>query len=105
MVLMLAARGAVRMGTPWASSGQNQAYRRSLFDLVGGFEEIIGRLQGDDSLFLQIARRRGAARVVFADDPAPMVRTEPSDNRGHFLRPRIPWDADALAMLVYNPGC
>ena len=103
MVLMLAARGAVRMGTPWASSGQNQAYRRSLFDLVGGFEEIIGRLQGDDSLFLQIARRRGAARVVFADDPAAMVRTEPSDNLGHFLRQRIRWAADALAMVVYNP--
>ncbi|MCH8328361.1 MAG: hypothetical protein IID15_07560 [Candidatus Marinimicrobia bacterium] len=74
-----------------------------MFDLVGGFEGLIGRLQGDDSLFLQIARRDGAARVVFADDPAAIVRTEPSDSLGHFLRQRMRWAADALAMVRYNP--
>ena len=103
LMLMLAGRSAVRMGTPWASSGQNQAYRRSLYDAAGGLEGLAGRLQGDDSLFLQLARRRVGARVAFAEGPGAAVMTEPSEGPGHFLRQRLRWAADVLIMLRINP--
>ncbi|MCH7858436.1 MAG: glycosyltransferase [Candidatus Marinimicrobia bacterium] len=104
MMLMLAARGATLMGTPWASSGQNQAYRRSTYDRAGGFLDLANRLQGDDALFLQVARRKAQARVTFATDPASQVATEPSESLRHFLFQRIRWAGDAVAMWRWNMG-
>ncbi|MEE9161361.1 MAG: glycosyltransferase, partial [Candidatus Neomarinimicrobiota bacterium] len=77
-LLMLATRGATLMGTPWACSGQNQAYRRTLYDAVGGFRNLAGQVQGDDSLFLQLARRKARARVAFATDHDTRVVTAPA---------------------------
>ncbi len=104
-LLMLAARGATLMGTPWASSGQNQAYRRALYDAVGGFHDLAGQLQGDDTLFLQLARRsKAGARVAFATDPHTRVVTAPAPSTAHFLAQRIRWAADVLATWRYNPA-
>ncbi|MFB0516917.1 MAG: glycosyltransferase, partial [Candidatus Neomarinimicrobiota bacterium] len=102
VMLMLAARGATLMGTPWASSGQNQAYRRSVYEQVGGFRDVARRLQGDDSLFLQVARRRARARVTFATDPESRVMTDPAGSLERFIFQRIRWAGDALAMWRYN---
>ena len=103
-ILMLAARGAALMGTHWACSGQNQAYRRSLYEGMGGFSALAHRLQGDDSIFLQLARKRANARVTFAIHPRSQVVTAPSESLQHFLYQRIRWAADALAMWRYNPA-
>lgn len=103
LMLMLAGRSAVLLGTPWASSGQNQAFRRSVFEATNGYHDLAGRLYGDDALYLQVARRKAGARVAFADAAEAMVKTEPSEDMSHFLRQRIRWAADAKAMLRFNP--
>ncbi len=103
-LLMLAARGAAMMGTPWASSGQNQAYRRDVYEQVGGFSKLADRLQGDDSLFLQVARRQAKARVTFACDADCRVITNSVGSTGQLLLQRIRWAGDALAMLRFNPA-
>jgi cellulose synthase/poly-beta-1,6-N-acetylglucosamine synthase-like glycosyltransferase len=103
-MLMLAARGAIMMGTPWASSGQNQAYRRLVYERAGGFQKLVGRLQGDDSLFLQVARRRAKARITFATDPDTRVVTDPAESPGQLIYQRIRWASDAVAMWRFNPA-
>lgn len=103
VMLMLAARGATLMGTPWASSGQNQAYRRSVYERAGGFGDLAHRLQGDDSLFLQVARKRAGVRVTFATDPEGQVVTDPAGSLEQLLFQRIRWAGDAVAMWRYNP--
>ncbi|MFC1543332.1 glycosyltransferase [Candidatus Neomarinimicrobiota bacterium] len=103
-MLMLAARGATLMGTPWASSGQNQAYRRSVYDRVEGFKKLAHRLQGDDSLFLQVARRRAKARVTFATDLDTKVVTDPAGSLKQLVYQRIRWAGDAVAMWRFNPA-
>jgi len=103
-LLMLAARGATMMGTPWASSGQNQAYRRALYERVGGFSKLADRLQGDDSLFLQVTRRQAKAGVTFAGDPECRVITTSAGSLKQLLLQRIRWAGDALAMLRFNPA-
>jgi len=103
-MLMLAARGATMMGTPWASSGQNQAYRRSVYERVGGFRDLSNRLQGDDSLFLQVARRRAKIQVAFATDPESRVMTDPTGSLEQLVLQRIRWAGDAAAMWRYNPA-
>ena len=103
-MLMLVARGAALMGTPWASSGQNQGYRRSVYERAGGFEELAGRLQGDDSLFLQVARRRARARITFATAPDSRAVTDPADSLKQLLYQRVRWAGDAAAMWRFNPA-
>ena len=103
-MLMLAARGATMMGTPWASSGQNQAYRRSVYERAGGYQKLAHRLQGDDSLFLQLARRRAEARVTFATDPDCRIVTDPAESLKQLIYQRIRWAGDAVAMWRFNPA-
>ncbi|UCH09823.1 MAG: glycosyltransferase [Fidelibacterota bacterium] len=104
VMLMLAARGATLMGTPWASTGQNQAYRRQVYERAGGFEALAHRLQGDDSLFLQVARKRAKVRVTFATSPESQVVTDPTTSLEQFIFQRIRWASDAVAMWRYTPG-
>ena len=66
-LLLVAARGAANLMHPWACTSQNQAYRKSLYQKVGGFSRIKNQIEGDDSLFLNVCRKRGKAVVVFAD--------------------------------------
>ncbi|UCH62269.1 MAG: glycosyltransferase [Fidelibacterota bacterium] len=102
-MLMLAARGATMMGTPWASSGQNQAYRRSVYERAGGFQKLAHRLQGDDSLFLQVARRRAKARITYATDPDARIVTDSAESLVQLIYQRIRWSGDAVAMWRFNP--
>ena len=104
LMLMLAARGSTLMGTPLASSGQNQAYRRSVYERTGGFELLAKRIQGDDSLFMRLARRRAKIRITFAVDPKSGVATDPSGSWKQLIFQRIRWAGDAVAMWRYNPG-
>jgi|GEM_PF-216600 len=103
-MLMLAARGATLMGTPWASSGQNQGYRRTVYERAGGFQKLARRLQGDDSLFLQVARRQAKARITYATDPDTRVMTDPAESLAQFIYQRIRWAGDAVAMWRFNPA-
>ena len=52
MMLMYAALGSTTLKYPIASTGQNQAYKKSLFKHVNGFNKISHLMQGDDSIFL-----------------------------------------------------
>ncbi|MCH7497648.1 MAG: glycosyltransferase [Candidatus Marinimicrobia bacterium] len=103
-MLMLAGRGATLMGTAWASSGQNQAYRRRLFKSVGGFHDLAHRLGGDDALFLQLVRRKAGARVTFASDPNSWVVTGPAQSLRLFLAQRIRWAGEAVGIVRVNPA-
>lgn len=104
LMLMLAARGSTMMGIPLASSGQNQAYRRSVYERTDGFRPLAKRIQGDDSLFMRLARRRAKIKVTFAIDPAGKVVTDPSGSWKQLLYQRIRWAGDAVAMWRFNPA-
>ncbi|MFC1619260.1 glycosyltransferase [Candidatus Neomarinimicrobiota bacterium] len=104
LMLMLAARGSTMMGAPLACSGQNQAYRRSVYERTGGFRPLANRIQGDDSLFMRLARRRAKIKITFAIDPAGKVLTDPSGSWKQLLFQRIRWAGDAVAMWRFNPA-
>ncbi|MDP6936937.1 MAG: glycosyltransferase [Candidatus Marinimicrobia bacterium] len=102
-LLMVAARGAIQAGRAWGSSGQNQAYRKSLYEKVGGFTDIYDEIQGDDSLFLQICRNKGKAKIHFNSSSEARVISRQEKTIGGFLRQRIRWSGDANHMWKYNP--
>ncbi|NOZ07525.1 MAG: glycosyltransferase [FCB group bacterium] len=102
-LLMAGARGMTLLGSPWASTGQNQGYRKRIYTDVGGFSAIADCLQGDDSLFLQVIRRSGKVNVRFADDPDAFVTGRTEKSWGALMRQRIRWAGDANLMWKYNP--
>ena len=59
-MLMTATYAQSNMGHPWACTGQNQAYRKSIFNKVSGFKHLSLLLQGDDSVFMQLCKMSGA---------------------------------------------
>ena len=65
-MLMSAAHGMVNNGSPWACSGQNQGYRKSLYNRIGGFNKIANQIQGDDTLFMLLCRKFGKAKFAFS---------------------------------------
>ena len=54
-MLMFAANASIKLGLPFASSGQNQAFKKTVFQQVGGYDKIKDLIQGDDSIFLQLS--------------------------------------------------
>ena len=104
LMLMIAARGSTNSGRAWASSGQNQAYRKSLFISVGGFSQIAKELQGDDTLFLQVCRNKKSANVVFADKPNCRTIARQETSWRSFFKQRMRWAGDANLMWKFNPA-
>ena len=66
--LMACIWGSTGRGHAMAASGQNLAYRRCVYDEVGGFSKVIHRASGDDVLLMQMVRNDTNWRIVFAAD-------------------------------------
>ena len=101
-LLLVAARGATNLMHPWASTGQNQAYRKSLYKKVGGFSRIKNQIQGDDSLFLNLCRKLGKTIIVFADDFQSHVVARQEKTWILFFHQRLRWSGDANIMWKVN---
>ena len=103
-MLMIGARGSTKTGYAWASSGQNQAYRKSLFKKVGGYSQISHNLQGDDSLFLQVCRNHKYIKIVFADKTECRTTARQEIYWMTLLKQRMRWAGDANIMWKFNPS-
>ncbi len=83
------ARAGLAAGIPLTATAANLAYRRTLYNAVGGFEKIAHSVSGDDDLFLQLARKEAGAVIRFATDPAVRVETDPPGNWRAFFRQKL----------------
>ena len=101
-MLMTAARGSINSGNACGGSGQNQAFRKSLFIKVGGYSQIAEELQGDDTLFLQVCRKKVSAKVVFADNPDCRTTARQEKTWGALLKQRARWAGDVKLMWRFN---
>jgi len=101
-MLMISAFSSAASGYPLASSGQNQSYKKSLFLSVSGFNEIQNLLQGDDTLFLQICKKRKDIKVAFSMNEKSFIKAKTINNWVDFIRQRMRWSGDANIMWKYN---
>ncbi len=100
MMLFYVARGMCNLNVPFASIGQNQAYRKQLYEKVG-FLDILDSIQGDDTLFLQLCIKHNI-KVVFNDNPQSFVISRIENKLCSFIKQRIRWAADLKVMWNYN---
>ncbi len=103
LALLTAAAGATGLGSALAATGQNFAFRKSLFRRVGGYEEVKHRPSGDDVLLLQLFKRRAGARVGFCRSPGGFATTWRTEAIAGYLRQRRRWASNATAQLRLNP--
>jgi len=94
--LMSAAAGSIRMGFPFAASGQNLAYRKKAFLEVGGFKSVKKRISGDDILLLQLIKNHSSYRIRFAMDTAALVTTIPASSIQKLINQRSRWASNGL---------
>ena len=80
--------GSIGAGFPLTCSGRNLAYRKSVFEEIGGFEKIGHFVSGDDDLFLHLITQRTGYQVRFASDPASVVPSRPAGNFREFSNQR-----------------
>ena len=88
MALAAVAAGSIGIGMPLTCSGRNLAYRKSVFQEVGGFQRIGALTSGDDDLFLHQVRDHTSWRIRYATDPESFVPSAPAKSMRHFSHQR-----------------
>jgi cellulose synthase/poly-beta-1,6-N-acetylglucosamine synthase-like glycosyltransferase len=81
--------GAIGMQRAWLCTGRSLAYRRRVYDEVGGFEKIKQSISGDDDLFLQLVRRSTSWEIRYVTDQASFVPTLAPSSFDEFVQQRI----------------
>lgn len=99
-MLFCVARGMCNLGIPFASIGQNQAYKKDVYKKIG-FLDLENSIQGDDTLFLQLCVKKNV-QVIFNDDPKSFVNSRIEKKIWPFIKQRVRWAADLKVMWNYN---
>lgn len=102
LAMLYAAAGAISSGKYFSCSGQNIAYKKEAFNMVGGFEKIKHLISGDDVNLMQLFRKSGM-KVSFAFTDHSYVYTKPIDNIGKFLSQRSRWTSNMKWQILLNP--
>ncbi|MEW5797425.1 MAG: glycosyltransferase [Bacteroidota bacterium] len=84
----LYAAAAINNGTPYMCTGRNFAYRKKVYDEVGGFEKIKHSVSGDDDLFLQLVSRETSWKVRYMTDYDSYILTVPPTTVAAFVNQR-----------------
>jgi len=101
-MLMFAANASVLFGAPFAASGQNQSFKKTIYKSVKGYDKIKNLIQGDDSIFLQLCIKLNKIKVKFAMDKKSFVYAKTHKKWKDFLIQRIRWAGDANIMWKFN---
>ena len=83
------AAGAIGMRKAWLCTGRSLAYRRAVYEEVGGFEKIKQSISGDDDLFLQLVRRETSWQIRYVTAAESFVPTAPPRDFGQFIQQRV----------------
>ena len=102
--LMMTSMALTHFGWKFASSANNQGYRRSAFQAIGGFGASGRAPSGDEDLLTQRMGRLQEGRVVFASAPEIRVYTEPMPGLYALLNQRRRWVSRYKHIMHYHPG-
>ncbi|MBN1349330.1 glycosyltransferase [candidate division KSB1 bacterium] len=86
--LACVAAGSIGAGTPLTCNGRNLAYRKRVYEQVGGFSKIGHLVSGDDDLFLHQVRDFTDWKVAYSIAPETTVPTAPPSGLAAFSNQR-----------------
>jgi len=102
--LMLTSMALTHFGWKFASSANNQGYRRSAFNAIGGFGASGRAPSGDEDLLTQRMGRLQEGRIVFASAPEIRVYTQPMPGLYALLNQRRRWVSRYKHIMHYHPA-
>lgn len=82
------AAAAIGVDNAFMCTGRNFAYRKKVYDEVGGFEKIQHSISGDDDLFLQLIHRETSWKIRYMTSPESFVMTKPPRSFREFVHQR-----------------
>lgn len=94
--LVITGAGLIGSGSPTICNAANIAYRRTVFDEVGGFVYQMSLSSGDDELLMQKIHRDTKYKIKFAYDKKAMVLTESNPTIRDFYNQRKRWASKGL---------
>ena len=92
--LFSAFAGCIGLGKAVACTGNNIAYRRAVYDQMGGLMRM-GSTVAEDNMFLQWVSRRTDWRIEALFEPESIVHTEPMPNLRSFFMQRLRWASNS----------
>ncbi len=95
LALFSAFAGCVGLNKPVACTGNNLAYRRAVYDALGGFAQM-GDTVAEDNMFLQRISRQTNWKIETVFNPEAVVQTKPMPDARSFLRQRLRWASNSL---------
>ncbi len=78
----------IGLRSAYMCTGRNFAYRRAVFNEVGGFGKIKQSLSGDDDLFIQLVQRETSWQIRYMTSVDSVVVTEPPVALEEFVNQR-----------------
>ena len=97
--LVLCGAGLIGSGHPTICNAANIAYKKKVFDEVGGFKDQMNLSSGDDELLMQKIAKDSDFRVKFSIDKRSIVKTRANKTISDFYQQRKRW---ASKGLFYN---
>lgn len=94
--LVLSGAGLIGAGHPTICNAANIAYRRKVFDEVGGFKDQMNLSSGDDELLMQKIAKDTDFKVKFCSDKNAIVKTAANKTIGDFYQQRKRWASKGL---------
>ncbi len=94
--LILAGAGLIGAGRPLICNGANIAYRKRVFEELGGLKDNMHLASGDDEFLMQKIARETNYKVIFCPNREAVVITRPSDNLGSFFNQRRRWASKSI---------
>jgi cellulose synthase/poly-beta-1,6-N-acetylglucosamine synthase-like glycosyltransferase len=79
------------MGRPMIASAPSLAYRKSLYESVGGFQGLEGTVSGDDDMLVRKMQKVPAWKVAYNPSPDACVTTSPAETWSGMLTQRARW--------------
>ena len=80
--------GGIGLNKGLTCSGRNLAYRKQVFEEIGGFRQIAHLISGDDDLFLQLVAKSGRWKLNYAAVPDALVYSAPPERFRDFYHQR-----------------
>ena len=92
----MAGAGLIGSGWPLICNGANIAYRKKVFNEVGGLKDNLHLASGDDEFLMQKIARETKYKIRFCPEREAVVLTEPSNTLKSFYNQRKRWASKSL---------
>lgn len=83
------AAASAGLNYPVSCTGGNLAYRKKVYQQLGGFCRFGNWVSGDDDFFLEKVRDKTNWKIVYSTHPKTFVPTSPPKNLNEFIQQRI----------------